>query len=304
MNGTPEQNGVRVSVLVPSYNSASTLAAAVYSVFDQTFADYEILVIDDGSTDNTRDVVERLEKEKPGKIRYIYQENRGLAAARNTGIRESRGEFLALLDADDHWLPERLERGVAAMEQNERTGLVHANINWMDAKGRIQETAPRDLRSLSGNMFENIYLRKAHVACPTVLLRKSCCDSVGMFDENLARLGCEDRELWLRVAKTFDVVYLNDVLANYRVSAGSMSRDRSKMMEARMYVIDKHAPPGWKGQVLRRRAVAKIYYDLGEEDLAAGDVNGARKNYCRSAKLFPFSLRLWINLLKTYIKTG
>jgi len=302
MNTEAEHNGVKVSVLVPSYNSVSTLPAALESALDQTFDDFEILLIDDGSTDSTREVVAGFVQNHPGKIRYIYQENMGLAAARNTGIRAARGELIALLDADDQWLPWRLERGVACLQRHSQAGLVHANIHWMDEQGHIMDAPIRDLSFLKGNMFKNIFLRKAHVACPTALFRKVCCDKVGMFDEELTRLGCEDRELWLRIAKEFDVIYLNEILSNYRVSSSSMSRNQEKMYQARMYVVDKHCLPGRSGALLRNRAVARILSDRGDEEQMAGRFESARSFYLDAARLFPFSVSLWVNYLKTFIK--
>ena len=106
----------KVSILIPSYNNAHYLPQAIDSALNQTFQDFEIIIIDDGSTDNTREIVERYLKRAPDKIRYIYQDNQGLARARNTGLRHARGEYVALLDADDVWLPARLEETVKILD--------------------------------------------------------------------------------------------------------------------------------------------------------------------------------------------
>lgn len=292
----------KVSVLVPSYNCAHYLPQALDSALGQTFTDFEILVIDDGSTDNTRAVVEEYRGKAPDKVRYIYQENQGLACARNTGLRHAKGEYVALLDADDVWLPTRLEETVKVLDADGSTGIVHANITKISEAGEELDTRRRDARYLSGYIFENIFLRKAHVSCPTVLFRKQCCEEVGVFDPGLARLGCEDRELWLRISQKFKIQYIDKVLALYRVSGKSMSQNKEKMMKARLYVIDKFCPAGGSRQGLRRKALAKVYRDIGDELLLEKKFSDSRKQYFKSAVLNPVSIWTWINYLKALLR--
>ena len=196
----------KVSIIIPTYNCAHYLSSSIESVLGQTFQDFEIIIIDDGSTDNTKEIVEKYRQDNPDRIRYIYQENQGLACARKTGLRQAKGSLIALLDADDQWLPERLEETVRCMETDETIGLVHANIKRVGPDGAVIDVPKRDQRFLSGDIFDHIFLRKAHISCPTVLFRQSCCDKVGLFDENLARLGCEDRELWLRISRQYRII--------------------------------------------------------------------------------------------------
>lgn len=288
----------KVSVIVPSYNNARFLPQALESALSQTYRDFEVIIIDDGSTDDTREVVERYLKRDPGRTRYIYQDNRGLACARNAGIREARGALIALLDADDQWLPERLEETVKVIGADASVGLVHANITRVDEDGTMLETPRRDPRVLSGDIFVHIFLRDAHIACPTVLFRRECCDRVGLFDENLARLGCEDRELWLRISRQYKIGYIDKVLALYRVNDKGMSRDKGKMMKARLYVIDKFCPAGGGRQKLRKKALAKVYRDLGDEFLLEKKFNDSRKQYVKAIRLNPVSVWPWINLAK------
>ncbi len=289
----------KVSILIPTYNCAHDLSKAIDSVFSQSFLDFEIIIINDGSTDNTADIVQQFVNNNPGKIKYIYQENKGLAVARNTGLDAASGEYIALLDADDCWLPHRLADGVKAMQANPDVGLVHGNITRISPTDEIIDTPTRETQYLNGHIFENIYLRKAHISCPTVLFRKECCKTAGVFDPELTRLGCEDRDLWLRISKEYKFLYLDQVLSYYRVSDTSMSQNVEKMTKARLYVIDKYCPSNAEDKTLRNKALAKIYHDLGDYFLLKKNPTEARSNYKRSLNYNIFSLWTWINLVKS-----
>jgi glycosyltransferase involved in cell wall biosynthesis len=292
----------KVSILIPAYNAAQYLPQALDSVLAQTFKDFEIILIDDGSKDNTRAIVEEFQKQCPDKIRYIYQENQGLSGARNAGLQQAKGEFIALLDADDMWCPERLEFGIKAIEADPSIGLVHANITRISTAGEFLSTPRRDKRFLSGFIFEHLFLRKADIACPTVLFRRSCCDSVGMFDSKLGYLGCEDRDLWLRIAKSYKIVYIDKVLARYRVRRDGMSHNVGNMFRARVYIIDKYFPEGQGHTRLRNLALAKIFRDSGDEFLLRRDFVEARKQYRRALAHDPFLFWARVNLLKTFLR--
>src|SRR5450755_820624 len=158
----------RVSVIVPAYNAAVYLPHAIDSVLAQTFVDWEIVVVDDGSTDHTQSVVESYRPALADKLQYIHQSNHGLPAARNTGIKAARGEFIALLDADDVWLPQRLERGVQVLDSDPEIGLVHARVARIDTKGMVIGQLKVDPQYMSGRIAHDIYIRRAHIVCPTV----------------------------------------------------------------------------------------------------------------------------------------
>ncbi|MBN1869501.1 MAG: glycosyltransferase [Candidatus Omnitrophica bacterium] len=292
----------KVSVLIPSFNCAQYLPEALDSVLKQTFKDFEAIIIDDGSTDNTKEIVRKYVEREPEKIRYIYQENQGLACARNTGLRQARGSLIALLDADDLSLPQRLEETVRAIEADEEVGLVHANITRITEDGSVIGILKRNPRFLTGNIFNYIYLRKADISIPTILFRKECCERVGLFDENLARLGCEDRELWLRISRHYKFKYIDKVLGLYRVRSNSMSRNTEKMMEARIYVIEKFCSLYKDCQRLRKKALAKIYRDLGDQFLSEHEFNNSREQYAKAIVLNPISIWPWINYIKALLR--
>src|SRR5437899_528191 len=245
----PVSSAPRVSVIIPAYNAAAYLQWALNSVLLQTFPDWEVIVIDDGSTDQTKSLVEDCMPAFCGKLRYVYQTNRGLPAARNTGIRHAAGEFIALLDADDVWLPARLERSVAVMDGNPDLGLVHSKVARIDTLGNVIE-APSvpAAKYLSGRIAHHIYTRRAHILCPTVMFRRRCVEVVGLFDDTMG--GTCDRDLWFRIAERFPVGYIAETLAYYRISPTSMSSDLRRMLTWQLLFIEKHHSRGACGKAV------------------------------------------------------
>ncbi|MFA5038111.1 MAG: glycosyltransferase [Candidatus Omnitrophota bacterium] len=287
----------KVSVIIPTYNCAKFLPDALDSVLKQTFQDFEIIVVDDGSTDNTRGLIKSYMDKHPGKINYVYQENMGLACARNTAIRHSKGEYIAILDADDMFMPNRLEEEIQAFERNPGIGVVHANISWLSEEGGVLSTPKRNKKVLSGNIFNAIFLRDAHVSISTILVKKECFDKAGLFDENLTRLGCEDRDMWLRISQHYPFLYIDNVLGLYRLRQGSMSKDQAKMLKARYYVINKFCPAG-SLSLLRRKALSRIHKDQGDGFLVLGNRHSAKQEFLKSLKFWPFAVMSWLNLFK------
>ena len=173
-----------ISVIIPAYNSAGCVGRAIDSVLAQTYPVLEVLVVDDGSTDNTAQVVESY----PVPVRLLRQPNGGPAAARNHGAREAQGEWLALLDADDSWLPQKLERQ-ASFTNKPMVGLVHSF-----REGNCESAAISGIVS-----FDRLWKRNC-VTTSSVLLRKSAFEQVGGFDTDRVLIGVEDYHLWLRMA--------------------------------------------------------------------------------------------------------
>lgn len=291
----------KVSIIIPAYNGAYFLPAALKSVVMQTFSDWEAIIVDDGSTDNTGEIANRFIKDYGPEFRYIYQENQGVSGSKNTGIANSKGGYIALLDSDDEWLPDRLLESVRVLDKEPGVGLVHANSVRISEAGEVIRINKRDPRFLSGWVFEYLFLRKANISCPTVLFRRECIEKVGSFDEKLSRLGCEDRDLWLRIAQHHRFAYIDKVLARYRVRGSSMSKDTSKMLKARYYVIDKFMA-GKKFSILKQRALQQVHKELGDELLDVQSYAQARREYLKALKFWPFSFWIWLNLTKTLLK--
>src|ERR1700761_2954923 len=228
----------KVDVIIPAYNAAKYLPMAISSVIGQTFDDWTILLVDDGSTDNTPEVVAPFVDQLGPKLKYIRQANGGLPAARNAAIRNSSAEFLALLDADDIWLPNRLAESLKSFENRPQVGLSHRFISRIDTEGKVIDTFSRKQKHGEGRIARYIYMRRVQLPCPTITFRRSCVDEVGMFDESMR--ATEDRDLWLRIAFKYEVAVVPKVIALYRTSPNAMTTDPERMLKAQEQFIEKH----------------------------------------------------------------
>jgi glycosyltransferase involved in cell wall biosynthesis len=247
----------KVDVIIPAYNAARYLPAAIESVVAQTFDDWKILLIDDGSTDNTAEVVAPFLQRLGPKLQYIQKPNGGLPAARNTAIRNSSAEFLALLDADDIWLPCRLAESLKCFEGRPQVGLAYGFNARVDLEGNVIDTFDRRQRHGEGRIAPYIYMRKVDLPCPTVTFRRACVDEVGLFDESLR--ATEDRDLWLRIALRYEVAVVPKVIAHYRVSPNSMSTDPKRMLKAQLQFIEKYYGSPGCGMLARQIALSQVY---------------------------------------------
>jgi len=301
----PEQQNLnhrvpRVSAIVPVYNGAAFLAQALDSALAQSMSDLEIIVVNDGSTDSSGAIAHVYEHNFPERIRVVDQPNAGLPAARNTAIAHARGDYFALLDADDVWMPEHLERALAAFDKNPALGLVHANIRRIDASGNPLGIAPRFWhRGLDA--YKAIALRHEHVNCPTAVFARFCVDAVGAFDADFTGLGCEDRDLWLRIAARFPLQHIDTVTADYRVHPQSMSRNRERMLAARELLASKQARTE-RGAPLLPHMRAMVQSDLGMELLEEGHTFAGMRAQLQALRHRPHTILIWRRLLKSALR--
>lgn len=226
-----------VSIIIPCYNHSHFLPNAINSILAQTLVDWEAIIINDGSTDATHEVATRFTDPR---IRYIYQENRGLSAARNTGIQAARGTLLAFLDADDEWEVDFLKHCVTALEENETLGFVYTQNRYIDADGHLLPQIGGE--ALCDEHFRMRLLEGGFFPIHAALLRRCAIETVeGGFDDSLSSV--EDWDLWLRISRHFPVRGIAKPLARYRVYPGSMSTDAERMHQNRMAVLAKHFGP-------------------------------------------------------------
>ncbi len=218
----------RVSVIIPTFNCARFLGEAIRSADEQTYTDHEIIVADDGSTDDTKRVV----AEYGRKVQYLYQANKGVAAARNLALSRATGEFIAYLDADDQWYPGRLEAQVAFMDAYRACGLVHSDATFIDDCGgtlnvRVNHETRREVPQGYCTMA---LLRRCHIHTLTVLERRECLEKSGYFDERLRVV--EDYLHWIRVAlEGYAFGYIDAPLAIHRCRRASLTDDDRRMYE-------------------------------------------------------------------------
>jgi Glycosyltransferases involved in cell wall biogenesis len=219
-----------VSVIIPSYNHAHFLGQAIESVLAQTCSNFEILVVDDGSTDETAKVVRRYSP-----VRYVFQQNAGLASARNTGLRHSCGKFLVFLDADDRLLPHALEAGISCMREHPECAFVSGHCRVIDSNGTILPS-PRQ-RRVEREHYLQLLRGGSYIWCPaTVLYQRRIFDFVRGFDPALSPVA--DYEIYLRIARDFPVCSHNELIVEYRQHRSNMSRDVLAMAHAALAVHD------------------------------------------------------------------
>ena len=281
----------RVTAIVPAYNAAAYLAQALDSALAQRFADFEVVVVDDGSTDDTGAIADHYATQHPDRIRVIHQPNAGLPAARNAAIEAARGELFALLDSDDVWQRDHLQLAVAAFDADPQLGLVHANIERIDARGDwIMTCGPRWCNE--SDPYAAIALRLEHISCPTVVFHRRCVEVVGAFDLQFTGLGCEDRDLWLRIAEHFPIRYLDVVTASYRLHGNNMSANHGKMTAARLKLLDKlRGSP--RGAAIADHVAAMIESDRGLEMHDAGRLGDAFLAQLSALRQWPQSRLIW-----------
>lgn len=228
----------KCSIITPVYNGERFIARSIESVLAQTYPRWELVVINDGSTDSTARIVAGFTDPR---ITTIHQDNRGLAAARNAGIQAARGDYLAFLDADDLWAPQFMERCLQVLgERQDIVGVYTGNYFIDEADTVLPRTS---LRVVKPEALYGELLRGGFFPPHTVLIRSDVVRQLGMFDTGLAGRGTEDWDLWLRVARQYRMEAMPELLAYYRVYPGSMSTNAADMHDNRMAVLAKHFGP-------------------------------------------------------------
>ena len=191
---------MHVSVIIPTYNRKHTLKRAIQSVYIQSLPPFEIIVVDDGSNDGTKEWV----KQKYPDIKYIYQKNSGVSSARNKGIKIARGDWIALLDSDDEWLPNKLNEQINRIKLNLDVKILHSNEIWIRNGVRVNQMKKH--KKFGGYIFEKC-LDMCRISPSSVMLKKAIFSDIGTFDESLKV--CEDYDLWLRITSKYPVCFLD-----------------------------------------------------------------------------------------------
>jgi hypothetical protein len=227
-----------ISVIIPSFNSGKYLDSAIESVVTQTYKNMDIIIVNDGSSDNTEEIVKK-HQQKDERIRYVnHGINKGLASARNTGLKNAHGEFIAFLDADDIWLPQKINIQLRKIKESD-ADLVFSNwYIWepeKDVKVRAFESNP--IEDKRKNLLSS-FIKKNLGNSSTAFLKKSSLEKVGLFDENLK--SSEDYDLWLRfLLNEMNIAFCDEPLIYSRKHPGQMSKNIYKMRTSRLTVFKK-----------------------------------------------------------------
>ena len=255
--------GELVSIVMPAYNAGKYIADSIRSVIAQTCPDWELLVVDDGSSDDTGGIVKEFVARDP-RIKYFFQENGRLGKARNTGLKNASGELIAFLDSDDLWLEAKLARQIQAMSEND-ADVVFSDAYVFNDPDTTDET--RRFGSFNGrfsgaNMLD-LLIRQNRIPVLTVLLRRAALDRVGAFEEGKPYHGLEDYDLWLRLAKAGFVFYgMTDALARYRKHSSAMTATPSNLFHPMLLIVQRHINESGLSEREKQQRITGLYREL------------------------------------------
>ncbi|MGC8785629.1 MAG: glycosyltransferase [Armatimonadota bacterium] len=288
-----------VSVVLTSYNHAAYLPQAIESALGQTLRDIEIVAIDDASTDGSQDILWRY----ADRLRVVLHDtNRGTYATLNEGIALTSAPTIAILNSDDVWLPDKLQKQVAVMESDPRVGLVHTGFRVIDAQGNPMAGNPLGIRfhpNPQGNLLAELLTRNLFITS-SVLFRRECIERCGAFEEKLFGMG--DWDLWLRIAEHYTIGYVPEPLTLYRLHARNTMYQSERMLADDLWIheerIRKRVPDllrhdGWR----MRRAIGIALAALGVIYIRMERRDKAREAFWQSLRYHPWRLKTWVRLL-------
>jgi glycosyltransferase involved in cell wall biosynthesis len=282
-----------VSVIIPTYNRAHLIGRAIKSVLNQTYQDFELIIIDDGSTDNTEDIIRQFQ-EKDKRIKYKkHDKNKGGSAARNTGIKNSKGKYIAFQDSDDEWLPNKLEKQMKIFKkESPNLGIVYTGFYRI--KDSEKEYIPsHEIVKKEGRIYEDL-LKESFITTQSILVRKECFKKVGIFDEKLPRL--QDWELVIRLSKYYDFKCIDEPLLISYYNTDSISANHKALIEAHELILTKH----YKNFNNYKKILSRHYFDLGrilylDEDLISG-----RRYFIKAIKKYPLNIKYSLSYLVSF----
>lgn len=289
-----------ISVIIPTYNGLSRgfLKEAVQSVLDQTERDFELIIVDDGSSDDIRAGLS--EELKDNRVRVVRQANQGLSGARKTGIEHARGDLIALLDDDDRFLPRKLEDQAAFIRQHPDTkvGMVFCGVRLIDAEGRVIGAR---VKSASGDIYRRMVQEGNGVTAPSaVMMKRDVIDAAGNFDPGMRSL--EDMDMWLRIARQYHVYAMPECLADYRLHGNTItakSFGREEEYERKLYDRILRQDASWD----RDQIYGRMYGRFAVRHYSLGNYRAARAALSQSAA-HGFWPDLWLLWVMTFLPAG
>ncbi len=285
-----------VSIVIPTYNRARFLGRSVRSVLNQTNKNFEVIVVDDASTDDTAEIIKTF---KDNRIRYIrHDANAGAAAARNTGIKVSRGEYVAFQDSDDEWLPEKLQKQMKVFESAPpEVGVVYTDM-WRISKGEKRYWHSPKIMPEDGIVYQQALDRVMGIGIQTAIIKRECLNAVGMFDENFPRF--IDLELFVRLSKYYYFHHINEPLVNFYDTGKGISNNNQALVKAYQLIFEKYS----YDVVKNKRSLAKHMYSLGNILCQNGDLGRGRDYLIKALRLYPLNLKYIVATLASLLGEG
>jgi glycosyltransferase involved in cell wall biosynthesis len=282
-----------VSVIIPTYNRGKELLPTVESALTQTYRDLEVIIVDDASTDDTYEIANQVNDSRVRVIRL--EKNRGVSHALNTGILASTGEYIALLDHDDIWLPSKIAKQLACFDGDD-VGLVYCGIALVDATGKVQTVIPA---RYSGYIHKQMLFKVLIFTCSSVLIQSKCLDEVGLFDESL--LVHHDHDMYIRLSRRFRFVGHPETLVLYPQDdvPSRLLRTGENLINMSWKLLNKYSHYDIPDPLLKRQAVAYRYYLLGNLTSNYTGVQEGRQHYMHSLRLWPFNMKCWMSFAAT-----
>lgn len=275
-----------VSVVIPTYNRSHLLERALQSVVNQTYSNFEVIVVDDSSSDNTQLVVTSFHDKR---IRYIrHEKNMGAVAARNTGIAAAKADYIAFQDSDDEWMAKKLEKQMARFAHApENLGVVFTSY-WLFEDGKKLYSPPESMIKQSEGDMHNALLEGNFVNAPTSVVRKVCFKKAGCF-ENLPRL--QEWGLWLRISKYYHFRHINEPLVNAYRQSDSISTDMNAFVAARKYILGKYFDEISK----KPKLLSQHYFEIGYALCLNRQIEEGRAYFYKAMRIYPFNAKLLLS---------
>ncbi len=282
-----------VSIIIPNYNYANYVRSAIDSALNQTYQNTEIIVIDDGSTDNSKEVLDSYGE----RIKTIFGENQGVSAARNAGIEQCAGDFVAFLDADDVWLPTKIEKQLERFEKEPALGLVHVGVMDIDSKGKRLVAR---LDGLEGDISHELLLFNRSVILgggSGMMIPKKVLDEIGGFDTELSTSA--DWDLFYRIASRYNVGFINEILLQYRMHGANMHGNIKRMEREMLRGYEKaFEADGEKLEPIKRQAYGNLHKVLAGSYYHNGSYLMFIKHSLKSLFLKPTNIKYFLKYPK------
>ncbi len=297
----------KVNVIIPVYNGERFIKEAVDSVLSQTFEDFEMIVVDDGSTDQTKEIINEVYKN----IIYKYQLNAGPSAARNMGIASGSSEYVAFLDHDDRWYPEKLAKQVAILDNDSTVGLVCGEVNNINEDGNlIKKKTWAERRRIKSDLLGNVQSllrRKFPVAVPsTMLVRRHLLEKVGRFDDKIPFGGYGELEFCAKIADYSKIYFMIQPLVEYRIRHGQITSEKESELYANYVLVLDKLWQRWRDEPEKRALLLKLYarywFKRGRERLKESDFDSAARFLVGALRFRPLYIRPWLSLLRLQVK--